>query len=132
MISFYFPLNHLLFLSTLNYFYCRRNTLTENDGIDQVKYALAPYVIHVIARSYDIEHVKAVAALRFSFLIDKHHIVGNQLVNDLPLYRNIDDMLRMVDALQFHEDHSEFCCAQWEKGKVAMKDNYEGITKYLK
>ena len=56
-------------------------------------------------------------ALRASFLIDKNGVVRHQIVNDLPLGRNIDEMLRMVDALQFHEEHGEVCPAQWGKGK---------------
>ncbi|STW08974.1 alkyl hydroperoxide reductase subunit C-like protein [Klebsiella grimontii] len=59
-------------------------------------------------------------ALRGSFLIDANGVVRHQVVNDLPLGRNIDEMLRMVDALQFHEEHGEVCPAQWEKGKEGM------------
>ena len=61
-----------------------------------------------------------------------HGVVRHQVVNDLPLGRNIDEMLRMVDALQFHEEHGEVCPAQGEKGKEGMKDSPEGVAKYLK
>lgn len=64
--------------------------------------------------------------------IDKNGVVRHQVVNDLPLGRNIDEMLRMVDALQFHEDHGEVCPAQWEKGKEGMKDNPGRRCKILK
>ena len=109
-----------------------RNTPTENGGIGAVKYALAADVRHDIAKAYGIEHPEAGVALRASFLIDKNGVVRHQVVNDLPLGRNIDEMLRMVDALQFHEEHGEVCPAQWEKGKEGMKDNPEGVAKYLK
>ena len=109
-----------------------RNTPTENGGIGAVKYALAADVKHEIAKAYGIEHPEEGVALRASFLIDKNGVVRHQMVNDLPLGRNIDEMLRMVDALQFHEEHGEVCPAQWEKGKEGMKDSPEGVAKYLK
>ena len=109
-----------------------RNTPTENGGIGAVKYTLAADVKHEIAKAYGIEHPEEGVALRGSFLIDKNGIVRHQVVNDLPLGRNIDEMLRMVDALQFHEEHGEVCPAQWEKGKEGMKDSPEGVAKYLK
>jgi len=70
-------------------------------------------------------------AFRGSFLIDKEGVVRHQVINDLPLGRNIDEMLRMVDALQFHEKHGEVCPAQWEKGKEGMNASPEGVAKYL-
>jgi len=109
-----------------------RNTPTENGGIGAVEYALAADVKHEIAKAYGIEHPEEGVALRGSFLIDKNGVVRHQVVNDLPLGRNIDEMLRMVDALQFHEEHGEVCPAQWEKGKEGMKDSPEGVAKYLK
>ena len=109
-----------------------RNTPTENGGIGAVKYALAADVKHEIAKAYGIEHPEEGVALRGSFLIDKNGVVRHQVVNDLPLGRNIDEMLRMVDALQFHEEHGEVCPAQCEKGKEGMKDSPEGVAKYLK
>ena len=109
-----------------------RNTPTENGGIGAVTYALAADVKHEIAKAYGIEHPEEGVALRGSFLIDKNGVVRHQVVNDLPLGRNIDEMLRMVDALQFHEEHGEVCPAQWEKGKEGMKDSPEGVAKYLK
>ena len=109
-----------------------RNTPTENGGIGAVKYALAADVKHEIAKAYGIEHPEEGVALRASFLIDKNGVVRHQIVNDLPLGRNIDEMLRMVDALQCHEEHGEVCPAQWEKGKEGMKDSPEGVAKYLK
>lgn len=109
-----------------------RNTPTENGGIGPVKYALAADIKHEIARAYGIEHPVEGVALRASFLIDKDGIVRHQIVNDLPLGRNIDEMLRMVDALQFHEEHGDVCPAQWEKGKEGMENSPDGVAKYLK
>lgn len=109
-----------------------RNTPTENGGIGPVKYALAADIKHEIARAYGIEHPVEGVVLRASFLIDKDGIVRHQIVNDLPLGRNIDEMLRMVDALQFHEEHGDVCPAQWEKGKEGMENSPDGVAKYLK
>lgn len=109
-----------------------RNTLVENGGIGQVKYPLVADIKHEIARAYGVEHPEEGVALRGSFLIDKQGIVRHQVVNDLPLGRNIDEMLRMVDAMQFHEEHGDVCPAQWEKGKESMEGSPEGVAKYLK
>ncbi|SPY32955.1 peroxiredoxin C [Pasteurella canis] len=109
-----------------------RKTPVENGGIGEVKYALVADIKHEIARAFGIEHPEEGVALRASFLIDKEGIVRHQVVNDLPLGRNIDEMLRMVDALQFHEEHGEVCPAQWEKGKEGMTGSPEGVAKYLK
>lgn len=70
-------------------------------------------------------------AFRGSFLIDRTGVVRHQVVNDLPLGRDIDEMLRMVDALQFHEEHGEVCPAGWNKGKAGMDASSEGVAKYL-
>ncbi|MFZ7304742.1 peroxiredoxin C [Avibacterium avium] len=109
-----------------------RKTSVEAGGIGEVQFAMVADVKHDIAQAYGIEHPEAGVALRASFLIDKDGVVRHQVVNDLPLGRNIDEMIRMVDALQFHEEHGEVCPAQWEKGKEGMKDSPEGVAKYLK
>ncbi len=108
-----------------------RNTSVDNGGIGQVRYPLVADVKHEICQAYDVEHPEAGVAFRGSFLIDKEGVVRHQVVNDLPLGRNIDEMLRMVDALQFHETHGEVCPAQWEKGKEGMDASPEGVAKYL-
>lgn len=84
-----------------------------------------------IMKAYGIEHPEAGVALRGSFLVDKNGVVRHQVVNDLPLGRNIDEMLRMVDALQFHEEHGDVCPAQWEKGKEGMNASPKGVADYL-
>lgn len=108
-----------------------RNTSTDNGGIGQVKYPLVADVRHSICKAYDVEHPEAGVAFRGSFLIDEDGVVRHQVVNDLPLGRNIDEMLRMVDALNFHQKHGEVCPAGWEEGKEGMKDNPEGVAAYL-
>lgn len=107
-----------------------KNTAINNGGIGQVRYPLVADIKHEICKAYDVEAGGGVA-YRGSFLIDKKGVVRHQVVNDLPLGRNIDEMLRMVDALQFHEEHGEVCPAGWSKGKAGMKDNPEGVAKYL-
>ena len=108
-----------------------RNTSTDDGGIGQVKYPLVADVRHSICKAYDVEHPEAGVAFRGSFLIDEDGVVRHQVVNDLPLGRNIDEMLRMVDALNFHQKHGEVCPAGWEEGKEGMKDNAEGVASYL-
>jgi peroxiredoxin (alkyl hydroperoxide reductase subunit C) len=87
-------------------------------------------VTHEIAKAYDVESAGGVA-FRGSFLIDKKGMVQHQVVNNLPLGRNIDEMLRMVDALQFTEEHGEVCPAGWSKGKAGMNASPDGVAKYL-
>ncbi len=108
-----------------------RNTPVDKGGIGKVKYPLVADIKHEIIKAYGIEHPDAGVALRGSFLIDKEGVVRHQVVNDLPLGRNIDEMIRMVDALQFHEEHGEVCPAQWEKGQEGMDASPLGVAKYL-
>jgi peroxiredoxin (alkyl hydroperoxide reductase subunit C) len=70
-------------------------------------------------------------AYRGLFLIDKSGVVRHQLINDLPLGRNVEEALRMVDALQFNEESGEVCPANWSKGKTGMKATHDGVAKYL-
>lgn len=107
-----------------------KNTPVEKGGIGQVGYPLVADVKHEIARAFDVESAGGVA-FRGSFLIDKSGVVRHQVVNDLPLGRNVDEMIRMVDALQFTEEHGEVCPAGWNKGKKGMTASPEGVAKYL-
>ena len=107
-----------------------KNTPINKGGIGQVKYTLVADVKHEIARAYDVE-LDGGVALRGSFLIDRAGIVRHQVVNDLPLGRNIDEMLRMIDALQFTEEHGEVCPAGWKKGDTGMNASPEGVADYL-
>ena len=108
-----------------------RNTAINDGGIGAVQYPLVADVKHEICKAYDVELEEAGVALRGSFLIDKTGVVRHQVVNDLPLGRNIDEMLRMVDALQFHEEYGEVCPAQWAKDKAAMEPTTEGVAEFL-
>jgi len=108
-----------------------KNTAVENGGIGQVSYPLVADVKHEICRAYDVEFEAAGVAFRGAFLIDQTGVVRHQVVNDLPLGRNVDEMLRMVDALQFTEKHGEVCPAGWTQGQEGMQASPEGVAKYL-
>jgi peroxiredoxin 2/4 len=108
-----------------------RNTKIEEGGIGPVGYTLVADMSHEICRAYDVEVPDGSVAFRGSFLIDKSGMVRHQVVNDLPLGRNVDEMIRMVDALQFHEEHGEVCPAGWNKGDKGMKDTPAGVASYL-
>ncbi|MDE9535571.1 peroxiredoxin C [Xenorhabdus bovienii] len=108
-----------------------RKTPISEGGIGEVKYPMVADIKRNIMKSYGIEHPEAGVALRGSFLIDKNGVVRHQVVNDLQLGRNIDEMLRMVDALQFNEEHGDVCPAQWAKGQEGMSASPEGVAKYL-
>ncbi len=108
-----------------------RNTAVNDGGIGAVKYTLVADVKHEICQAYDVEHPTAGVAFRGSFLIDKQGDVRHQIVNDLPLGRDIDEMLRMVDALQFTDEHGEVCPAGWNKGDEGMTASPKGVADYL-
>jgi len=116
----------------------------KDGGIKGVKYPLVADFSKTIAENYDVlageydidadgnaEFIGEPLAYRGTFLIDKQGIVKHQLVNDLPLGRNIDETLRTLDALQFVEIHGEVCPANWKKGDKAMKPTQEGVASYL-
>lgn len=107
-----------------------RNTPVEKGGIGPVQFPMVADVRHEIVRAYGVEHPDGVA-LRASFLINKEGIVQHQVVNNLPLGREVDEMLRLVEALQFTEEHGEVCPAGWRKGKAGMKPTAEGVASYL-
>jgi peroxiredoxin (alkyl hydroperoxide reductase subunit C) len=108
-----------------------RNTPVNDGGIGPVQYALVADVKHEICQAYDVEHPEAGVAFRGSFLIDEEGNVRHQVVNDLPLGRNVDEMLRMVDALNFHQEHGEVCPAGWTQGDKGMDASTAGVAAYL-
>ncbi|XZG71911.1 peroxiredoxin [Chitinibacteraceae bacterium HSL-7] len=108
-----------------------RNTPVDKGGIGQVGYTLVADVKHEICKAYDVELEAAGVALRGSFLIDKAGVVQHQVINNLPLGRDIDEMLRVIDALQFTEEHGEVCPAGWKQGKKGMKASTAGVAEYL-
>ena len=107
-----------------------RNTPVNKGGIGAVGYTLAADMNHDICRAYDVESDGGVA-FRGAFIIDKKGTVRSQIVNDLPLGRNMDELIRLFDALQFNEEHGEVCPAGWNKGDKGMKASPEGVAKYL-
>jgi len=107
-----------------------RNTSVNNGGIGEVGYTLAADINHDICRAYDVESADGVA-FRGAFIIDKEGVVRSQTVNDLPLGRNFDDFIRVIEALQFHEEHGEVCPAGWSKGDKGMDASPEGVAAYL-
>ena len=109
-----------------------RNTPVDKGGIGPVNYTLVADMTHAICKAYDVETPNGAVAFRGSFLIDQKGVVQHQVVNNMPLGRNIDEMIRMVDALQFHEKNGEVCPAGWNKGSKGMQANPAGVASYLK
>ena len=107
-----------------------KSTPVEKGGLGLVRFPLVADLSKSIARDYDVLVGDAVA-LRGTFLIDKDGVVQHQVVNNLGLGRNIDEAIRMVDALQFTEKHDEVCPAGWNKGKAGMKASTAGVAEYL-
>ncbi len=119
-----------------------------NGGIGKVNYPLISDLDKSVARAYDVllgaepatvmthddeveTSIGGGVTMRGSFLIDEDGTVRHALLNDLPLGRNIDEMLRMVDALAFHTEHGEVCPAGWKTGDTAMTASDDGMRKYL-
>jgi peroxiredoxin (alkyl hydroperoxide reductase subunit C) len=107
-----------------------RETAVENGGIGKVDMPLVADLSKQIARDYDVLLDEAVA-LRGSFLIDADGTVRHAVINDLPLGRNIDEMIRMVDTMLFTNEHGEVCPAGWVKGDDGMTATTEGVASYL-
>lgn len=108
-----------------------RNTAVKDGGIGPVRYTLAADITHSICQSYGVEHPGAGVAFRGAFIIDTNGMVRAQVVNDLPIGRNIDELLRTIDAVQFFEEHGEVCPAGWKKGDAGMKASPKGVAEYL-
>ncbi len=107
-----------------------KNTPVNAGGIGKVQFPLVSDITKDIARSFDVLFGNAVA-LRGSFLLDKDGTVRHAVINDLPLGRNIDEMLRMVDTMLFTNEHGEVCPAGWHKGDAGMKADPKGVAEYL-
>ncbi|HPG24850.1 MAG: peroxiredoxin [Spirochaetaceae bacterium] len=108
-----------------------RDTPVDQGGIGAIKYPLVADVNKDIARSYGVL-LEGGMALRGTFLIDKKGVVRQETINDLPLGRSIEEQLRLVDALQYTEEHGEVCPAGWNKGKAGMKADPKGVADFLK
>ncbi len=113
-------------------------------GIQGIKYPIVADTTKTISMNFDVlfgeyemdDNNQMVAngpmiAFRGLYLIDKKGVVRHQLINDFPLGRNVDEAIRMVDALQFNEENGEVCPANWRKGETAMKASHEGVAGYL-
>jgi peroxiredoxin (alkyl hydroperoxide reductase subunit C) len=108
-----------------------RNMSPDQGGLGPIDFPLVADITKSIARDYDVL-VNDAVAFRGTFLIDLEGNVRHQVVNDLPLGRNVDEAIRMVEALQFHEEHGEVCPAGWTKGDEGMKPDAKGVASYLK
>ncbi|NPV36300.1 MAG: peroxiredoxin [Bacteroidales bacterium] len=121
------------------------NTPKEKGGIQGVTFPLVSDLSKTISENFDVlaghyewdaedevsTFVGEPVAYRGLFLIDRQGIVRHQIVNDLPLGRNIDEALRMLDALQYFEENGEVCPANWHKGEEALKPTFDGVSEYL-
>ncbi|PIE68603.1 MAG: thioredoxin peroxidase [Deltaproteobacteria bacterium] len=107
-----------------------KNTPVNEGGIGNIQFPLVADLDKNISREYGVL-LDAGVALRGTFLIDREGVVRHAVINDLPLGRNVDEALRMLDALQFHEKHGEVCPANWKEGEEAMTPTAEGVAEYL-
>ena len=120
-------------VSTDNQFshFAWKETPGNKGGIGQVRFPLVADMTKSIARGFDVLLEDAGVALRGSFLLDKDGTVRHAVINDLPLGRNIDEMIRMVDTMLFTNEHGEVCPAGWHKGDAGMKADPKGVADYL-
>ena len=107
-----------------------KNTPINQGGIGQVGYPLVADIKHSLCQTYGVEDTDG-TALRASFLIDRAGVVQHQSVNNASLGRNIDDLLRLIDALQFNEEHGDACPAGWQKGDAGIVQSPDGVAVYL-
>ena len=107
-----------------------KNTPVDQGGIGQVQFPLVSDITKQISRDYDVLFNGSIA-LRGSFIIDRNMVVRHATVNDLPLGRNMDEYLRLADAILFPEEHGEVCPAGWHKGDKGMKATADGVKEYL-
>ena len=107
-----------------------KNTHINDGGIGAIQYPLVADLDKSIAANYGVL-LDAGIALRGLFLVDKEGIIRHQVVNDLPLGRNVDEAIRVLDALQFTEKYGDVCPANWKKGEAAMTPTAEGVASYL-
>ncbi|MDP7551808.1 MAG: peroxiredoxin [Nitrospinaceae bacterium] len=107
-----------------------RNTDRKKGGLGDIAYPLVADISKQVSKDYDVLADMGIA-FRGLFLIDQEGIVQHQLVNNLPLGRNVDEALRLVDALQFHEKNGEVCPANWKEGEDGMQADPEGAQAYF-
>ncbi|CAL4319788.1 peroxiredoxin [Buchnera aphidicola] len=107
-----------------------QNTPIKKGGIGKIQYTLISDIQGNIQDSYDVAHPILGVSLRATFVIDTNGIIKHQIVNDLPFGRNINEILRIIDAIQFHEKNGDVCPANWKSGKNAMHPSKDGLIKY--
>lgn len=107
-----------------------RRTAVADGGIGPIRFPLVSDMSRTIARTYGVLLQEEIA-LRGLFLIDREGFVRHAVVNDQPLGRSVDEALRILDALRFHDEHGEVCPANWEKGKEGIKPTNAGVIDYL-
>lgn len=108
-----------------------RKTPINQGGIGEVGYTMLADLDHNIAKSYGALDAGGKVALRASILIDANGIIQSQLINNLPIGRDIDEIIRLFDAIEFHANYGEVCPAGWQKGKSGMRADASGVAKYL-
>lgn len=107
-----------------------KNTPVNEGGLGQVQFPMVADITKDIVTDYGVKTGPGIA-FRGTFIIDKNGVVRHQLVNDLPLGRNVDETIRTLDALIFHEEHGEVCPAGWNKGDSGMTATPDGVAAYL-
>ncbi len=107
-----------------------KNTPVNEGGIGQIRYPLVADLDKKISRQYGVLLPEGIA-LRGTFLLDREGVIRHAVLNDLPLGRNVEEAMRMLDALQFHEEHGDVCPANWKDGDDAMTPTSEGVAEYL-
>lgn len=109
-----------------------RETAVDDGGIGHLKYPLIADNAKALSEAFDVVHADSGLSYRATFIMDKDGVVQAAAHNNLPLGRNMEELVRMVDALQFHEEHGEVCPANWQPGKAGMKPTAEGVAAYMK
>ncbi len=107
------------------------NTPKNKGGIEGIEYPLISDLNKSIARAYQVLEEESSVAYRGLFLLDKQGIIRHQMINDLPIGRSVDEVLRTLDALSYYENHGEVCPANWHAGEKTMKADAEGLLKYF-
>ncbi|CAL4319694.1 redoxin domain-containing protein [Buchnera aphidicola] len=108
-----------------------RNTSIQKGGIGKIKYFMVSDIKREIQKSYGIEHPELGIALRASFIIDENRIIRHQSINDLPYGRNINEIIRIIDAIKFHKKYKYVCPANWDDKKEGIIPTKKGISNYL-
>lgn len=107
------------------------NTPKSKGGIQGITYPIVSDIHKSISRAFEVLKEEEGIAYRGLFLLDRNGMIRHQLVNDLPLGRSVDEVIRLLDALIFHEEHGEVCPANWKAGAKAMKPNEAGLAEYF-